>query len=92
MYYRRLLVVGTVLASGVVAVPAQAGERVRWRDCPGGVGNVRCGDVEVPRDHRKPGGAKIRIRVARRPAAERRGTLVFLPGGPGQSGPTPSPR
>jgi len=59
-----------------------------WSPCPGG-GSLQCGTVEVPVDYRHPGGARLTIAVSRQPAsdpAHRIGTLVFNPGGPGESG------
>ncbi|GGV31502.1 alpha/beta hydrolase [Streptomyces spectabilis] len=70
-------------------IPAQ---RVAWKACPSGEGMPKgadCGTVRVPVDWKKPGGKKIDIAVARRTATDpdrRVGTLVFLPGGPGNSG------
>ena len=58
---------------------------VRWTPC----GNLQCGSVAAPLDYAVPEGAAVQIAVARHPAevpAERLGSLVINPGGPGGSG------
>lgn len=58
---------------------------VVWTPC----GALQCGSVTVPLDYSHPDGATIQIAVARHPAevpAERIGSLVINPGGPGGSG------
>ncbi len=50
---------------------------------------LQCGTVTAPLDYTRPNGPTIQIAVARRPAgdpAERIGSLVINPGGPGASG------
>lgn len=80
----------TVLAGA--ALPARADPArpaVAWTACPGDPAGVRCGRLRVPVDWARPHGATAEIAVARRPAADpdrRIGTLVFGPGGPGDSG------
>ncbi|WP_240687231.1 alpha/beta hydrolase [Amycolatopsis suaedae] len=47
---------------------------------------MECAEVSVPLDHADPGGEKIEISVSRIPAADRAnrlGSLVVIPGGPG---------
>ncbi|MEI5101885.1 alpha/beta hydrolase [Streptomyces sp. PmtG] len=81
-------------ASGTRALPAARipAQRVTWKPCPAEEGvpkGAECGSVRVPVDWDEPDGKKIDIAVARRAATEpgrRVGTLVFLPGGPGNSG------
>jgi pimeloyl-ACP methyl ester carboxylesterase/predicted ester cyclase len=54
-----------------------------WRPCHDG---FECASAAVPRDYRRPHGAKVRLGLVRHPAVdpERRiGTLFFNPGGPG---------
>ena len=66
---------------GFEAVP------VVWSECPG-VG-IECGRLAVPVDYAHPERGTIWIEVARRHAespANRIGTLVHLPGGPGDDG------
>ncbi len=58
---------------------------VAWVPC----GALQCGSVTVPLDYRHPGGPTILIAVARHPAelpAERIGSVIINPGGPGGSG------
>ena len=58
---------------------------VTWTPC----GDLQCGTVAAPLDYAHPGGTVIQIAVARHPAeapAERIGSLVINPGGPGGSG------
>ncbi|MFE3198574.1 alpha/beta hydrolase [Embleya sp. NPDC059237] len=67
------------------APPTPAVEPIGWTPCTGG---FQCGTLQVPLDHAKPDGPKIRIAVMRKPAtgANRIGSLVLNPGGPGGSG------
>ena len=61
---------------------------VTWSPCPGSA-TIQCGAVTVPVDYQHPDGATLDITVTRAPAldpAHRIGTLVFNPGGPGESG------
>ncbi len=58
---------------------------VQWSAC----GAYQCGTVTVPLDYARPGGATIEIALIRHPAevpAQRIGSLVIDPGGPGVSG------
>lgn len=58
---------------------------ISWVPC----GALQCGTVTAPLDYARPDGPSIQIAVARRPAgdpAERIGSLVINPGGPGASG------
>ncbi len=58
---------------------------IAWEPC----GAMQCGTVTTPLDYARPDGPTIQIAVARRPAgdpAERIGSLVINPGGPGASG------
>ncbi|MEU4216919.1 alpha/beta hydrolase [Actinoplanes sp. NPDC026623] len=68
-----------------------------WQACPDDIPNLpldpddpaRCAALRLPVDWARPHGATFDLMVARRPARdpERRvGTLVFGPGGPGDSG------
>jgi pimeloyl-ACP methyl ester carboxylesterase len=59
---------------------------VVWTPCSS---ILQCGSVAVPLDYAHPSGPMISIAVARRPAADpaqRIGSLVINPGGPGGSG------
>jgi pimeloyl-ACP methyl ester carboxylesterase len=59
---------------------------VAWTPCGG---TLQCATVAVPLDYRHPTAATLQIAVARQPAldpAQRIGSLVINPGGPGDSG------
>lgn len=59
---------------------------VNWSDCGGG---FQCASVKAPLDYDKPNGAVISLAVVRKPAtdqANRIGSLLLNPGGPGGSG------
>jgi pimeloyl-ACP methyl ester carboxylesterase len=59
---------------------------VDWTPCGQ---DLQCGSVTVPVNYSRPQGATLKIAVERRPAAEpaqRIGSLVINPGGPGTSG------
>ncbi|WP_234334237.1 alpha/beta hydrolase [Streptomyces sp. NRRL B-1347] len=62
------------------------GQRLKWRDC----GDVQCARLTVPRDYAHPGDGKTFVLPVARAVTddeERRvGTLVYNPGGPGESG------
>src|SRR3712207_936641 len=76
-----------------VTVPTSAGPpAIDWRPCaasdPAG---PECATLQVPVDWAHPDGETFGLAVARRKApdrAARAGTLVFGPGGPGDSGVT----
>ncbi|MDI5978195.1 alpha/beta hydrolase [Amycolatopsis magusensis] len=78
-----------------VVAEAAATPRITWGTCPalaeGASRDPRltCGTVEVPLDHRNPGGEKIQVAVSKLPAAksgDRRGVLLLNPGGPALPG------
>jgi pimeloyl-ACP methyl ester carboxylesterase len=59
-----------------------------WSSCPTNPA-LQCGAVSVPIDYRHPLGGSIPLAVTRAPALDGsgpHGTLVFNPGGPGESG------
>jgi pimeloyl-ACP methyl ester carboxylesterase len=62
---------------------------IDWASCDG-VTPLECGTLEVPLDHGDPDGEQITIALTRLPAsgaaADRIGSLVINPGGPGGSG------
>src|SRR3954466_2409722 len=65
---------------------AVAAASVTWTDCRDG---FQCAAVPVPLDHGDPEGAQIDLSVVRLPAgdpAQRIGSLLVNPGGPGGSG------
>jgi pimeloyl-ACP methyl ester carboxylesterase len=59
---------------------------IAWTDCGGG---FQCGSVTVPLDYSNPSADSIKIALIRKPATEpanRIGSLLTNPGGPGASG------
>ncbi len=61
---------------------------VVWSPCSAG-STLQCGTVSVPVDYRNPNGPSILLALKRAPSlnpADPDGTLVFNPGGPGESG------
>jgi len=70
-------------------VPAvRPADPIVWSSCPA-VSAVQCGTVSVPIDYRHPLGGSILLAVTRAPALDAsgpQGTLLFNPGGPGESG------
>lgn len=80
------LAAAPVAASDKAAAPAPA-----TRNChlPGVTDTLRCVTLEVPLDHARPAGAKLKLHVTVAPA-HRQGTrgdpLFVLAGGPGQAG------
>ncbi|MBI0300431.1 alpha/beta fold hydrolase, partial [Streptomyces sp. PRKS01-29] len=85
-----LLGVASANASpGALADPTAAA--LDWGACEGTGLDPRqeCATVEVPLDHRDPGGKRISLAVSRIPSERpqaRRGTLLLIPGGPGSPG------
>ncbi|WP_433729363.1 alpha/beta hydrolase [Actinoplanes sp. CA-051413] len=93
-------VAAALAAAFALAPPAAAGRpapALAWQTCPDDIKEVplkpddpvRCATLRLPVDWAQPHGATFDLWVARRPArkAEQRvGTLVFGPGGPGDSG------
>lgn len=80
-----LIVGGAGFAGSAAAEPAQ---HLAWQPCPENA-EVECGTITVPIDWARPAKGTIEVAVARRQAtdpAARKGTLVFMPGGPGGSG------
>ncbi len=61
---------------------------VVWSPCPAG-STLQCGTVSVPIDYRHPKAGSISLALTRAPALDpsgTTGTLLFNPGGPGESG------
>ncbi|MCW2880227.1 MAG: hypothetical protein JWQ95_4327 [Sphaerisporangium sp.] len=60
-------------------------QKIAWAPCKD---NFQCGKLDVPLDYANPQGDRIKISVIRLPAtgAERVGSIVLNPGGPGGSG------
>jgi pimeloyl-ACP methyl ester carboxylesterase len=72
------------------ATPGWAQRPIQWHACGQGYPpNVRCGELRVPLDYRRPGGAKITLgfdRLTAQDRAHRVGSLIVNPGGPGGAG------
>ncbi|SES14941.1 alpha/beta hydrolase fold [Lentzea xinjiangensis] len=77
-------------ASEAAAMPP-----IIWGTCPASAEGasrdprLTCATVQVPLDHRNPGGEKIEVAVSKLPAAksdDRRGVLLLNPGGPALPG------
>ena len=61
-------------------------QKIAWKSCGG---SFRCADLTVPLDYTKPDGDTLAIALIKLPAtddANRIGSLVLNPGGPGGSG------
>ncbi|MET0136633.1 MAG: alpha/beta hydrolase [Kibdelosporangium sp.] len=74
-------------APGVHARPGH--QAISWAPCQEAPANkeVQCGTLRVPVDWSRADGPAFDVHLARRPAkADRVGTVVYLPGGPGDSG------
>ncbi|WP_199439947.1 alpha/beta hydrolase [Umezawaea beigongshangensis] len=73
-------------ASGGAAIAAEEGRGLDWRPCEVD-GPVTCATITVPVDWNRPSAGTIEVEVARtRATGRKQGTLVYLPGGPGDSG------
>jgi pimeloyl-ACP methyl ester carboxylesterase len=85
-----LVVAGTVLTPVAPGAAAAEGSAIDWQPCPGSTDtDVDCATIQVPLDYSKPDGEKIEVGFARRKAkdqANKIGSLLIHPGGPGQSG------
>ncbi|GLY97927.1 alpha/beta hydrolase [Actinoplanes sp. NBRC 103695] len=75
------LLVAALSGSGAAAPSSPA----PWEPCADNAA-VSCGTLSLPVDWSRPGGQRFDLAVARRPAADPVGTLVYLPAGPGSSG------
>jgi len=81
---------GLATAAPVRASPSGTGAALRWAPCadqesPG----AECAALSVPVDWARPDGPRLDLAVARRKATDpgaRVGSMVFGPGGPGDSG------
>jgi pimeloyl-ACP methyl ester carboxylesterase len=81
----RILFTCVAMAGSLVAcTPANAA--TAWESCPENAA-VLCTTLDVPVDWAQPEGDRFGVAAARRPASgEKRGTIVYLPAGPGSSG------
>ena len=70
------------------ASPAAAQPTIDWQPCPTDA-TAQCGTLSLPVDWDRPRGERFDLALARRVATDptaRKGSLVFGPGGPGDSG------
>ena len=58
-------------------------QQIPWSSCGGG---FDCGTLQVPLDYANPSGATVSLAVIRHQVANRLGSVVVNPGGPGASG------
>ncbi|MEV4312935.1 alpha/beta hydrolase [Actinocrispum sp. NPDC049592] len=86
---RKIVQVSTIaaVAASLVTLPVAqaAGTNLTWRPC----GTQECATVRVPMDYDHPGAQQISLAVSRIRTADpklRRGVLLIIPGGPGNSG------
>ena len=82
-----LAAVGCLVAT-TAAAPAAAAPALEWHTC-GDENDAQCATLTLPVDWSDPEGPTFGLAVARRPATDpdaRVGTLIFGPGGPGDSG------
>ncbi|WP_211239249.1 alpha/beta hydrolase [Actinokineospora inagensis] len=87
---RGKLIAAIMVAATAVFVPAAEAHpnNLTWAPCAG-IPQEECAGVEVPVDYQKPAGPRISIAVSRIQTAKpglRRGVLLLIPGGPGNSG------
>ncbi|MFJ6903271.1 alpha/beta fold hydrolase [Streptomyces griseoluteus] len=85
-----LLGLATPLSVSAHATAAPLSPAFHWTRCAGDGLDPRqqCASLKVPMDYADPGGRTIDIAVSRIPAAEpatRRGALLLIPGGPGNT-------
>ncbi|WP_433332117.1 alpha/beta hydrolase [Spirillospora sp. CA-294931] len=80
------MAVAAAVAVPLLAAPPAAASPsgLAWESCDNG---AQCAKLRLPVDWSRPGGPTFELSVARRAATgDRVGTLVFGPGGPGDSG------
>jgi pimeloyl-ACP methyl ester carboxylesterase len=84
------VVVCLVAVVGAGASAASGKATIRWHGCGSNLPpSLQCGEVSVPLVYARPGGRQIKIGVVRLPAqdrAQRVGSLIINPGGPGGAG------
>ena len=73
-------------AGGKASLQQYYGQQLTWTPCEG---TFTCARLRVPLDYAKPRGRSIKVRVLKVAASDksqRLGSMVFDPGGPGESG------
>ena len=76
--------IAAAMAAGLLSAPAPADAALRFKECDRG--SFRCARVAVPLDRTGQVKGKVSLRVLRaRATGRRRGVVVLLAGGPGQS-------
>lgn len=80
------LILAAALTVGALSAPTLP-QRIDWHPCDRDT-TAQCGTLSVPADWSRPHGPRIELPVARRTtdSPDRVGSLVFAPGGPGDSG------
>ena len=79
---------GTVASAQVTPAPNEVAP-LDWTSCFGANSGLECADLPVPLDYGDPSGAQLPIALIRLPAtdpADRIGSVIVNPGGPGGSG------
>src|SRR5215831_17545956 len=64
---------------------ASAPQALPWTACPD-IPDTECAGLDVPVDPARPDGPRLTLRLGRLPAldpTQRKGVLLFIPGGPG---------
>jgi pimeloyl-ACP methyl ester carboxylesterase len=75
-----------LLLTGLATTTAAADPAVDWRPCNENTA-VECATITVPIDYAHPATGTIDVAIARTKATgKKQGTLVYMPGGPGDSG------
>ncbi len=72
-----------------IAASSAGAKDLDWKRCSGADKTQRCTTLRVPLDYQRPHGRQITLAVSRIHSAkpgERRGVLLLVPGGPGNSG------
>lgn len=81
---RGFVLLAAALLTGFVPTTATAEPALAWYKCDD---NVECATITVPIDYAHPTTGTIDVAVARIKATGRKqGTLIYMPGGPGDSG------
>jgi pimeloyl-ACP methyl ester carboxylesterase len=89
-----VMAIATMVACVSMPVVSAVGVRPAWGPCPAVPGSVldprqECATIEVPLNYQQPDGQRISLAISRIRTAlpeTRRGVLLLIPGGPGNSG------